>query len=255
MKNFTFLGKKVFYFFLRWLYTFWMPDVRVLSIDDSIEFVLKYNKSIIRWGDGETELFDGYDIVYQRFDKNLRAEMLSFVTEYSDDSPYVIGVPTKYLAMKGLSSVLDKKCRRHWLRTRKDFKKFFNHNVYYMNAFIFGKGLEKKYERLWKEKDYCIFLHNEEQYAKSFEGKYQLKTFYIEVASRDAYSHINTYETSILQRIENEKLDLRRLIVLVSAGPAAKALAFRLSKKGVMTIDAGHCWDYPLNPELSHFDS
>ena len=35
-------------------------------------------------------------------------------------------------------------------------------------------------------------------------------------------------------------------MLTISAGPAGKVLVYRLSKRGYWCIDAGHCWDDPL---------
>ncbi|MCU6708772.1 GT-D fold domain-containing glycosyltransferase [Paenibacillus sp. J5C_2022] len=220
-----------------------------MDIEETIEHVLEKRKSIIRWGDGETDLFEGYNIVYQEFSENLRKEMLEFIVDYEEESAYIIGLPVKFLKMSGWESIKNKRARL-WMRTRELFKRYFNHNSIYIDAFIFGIGLEDKYKKLWNLKENCIFVHNNIKHAENFEKKYGIKTYFVEVKPSNSYSLIDKYEKQIMNTLKKFNLNNDNTAILISAGPAAKVLVYRLSKVGIVSFDTGHCWDNPLNPEL-----
>ena len=69
---------------------------------------------------------------------------------------------------------------------------------------------------------------------------------FIEVPSENSYDKIDSIYDKIIQKLNSSKMEYT---ILISAGPMAKVLVYRLAKVGIVSYDTGHCFDEPLNLE------
>ena len=173
--------------------------------------------------------------------------MQQIVKEYmtNKEGDYLLAVP--YIPFhSGIKWYIknDKKFLMCFGMLRFYFRIFANTSKTYGDAMLFKKGNKKIYEKLWKNSDYIIFVHNDEKYADQFYKKYKINTDFIKVPNQNSYDKIDEIEKKITQKVK--KSESKRIKVLISSGPMAKVLSYRLSKKGIITYDCGHCWDEPL---------
>lgn len=245
MKRFKIWIKTLYYHIASWKCC---KNVTLLSIDETINEVNYNNKSLIRYGDGELIIMNGGDIHYQCADKVLEAKLNNIIKEYLDnpkDSPYLLCMPIPFISCSGMK--LSK--RRVWVSSWAKFRYYFKKNldlkkIYYGDAFLFSKKYETSYPKIWSKSDSVIFLHNNKKFADDFTSKYGIKTTFIQVPSKDAFSKVDNLLDDILLTIGKDGHENK--IVLISAGPCAKVLVYELSKRGIKAIDTGHCWDDPL---------
>lgn len=234
------------------LMSFWGSKAEILSPEETVDIVLKQNKSIIRLGDGEFNILNGKDILYQKYSISLEKAIRNILKEYfikSKDCKYIVCVPKFFMSCNGIKLIKKRVYISSWSYSRKVFQREFPQDIVYGDAFLFAKQNKKTYEKLWKkaDKNKCIFIHNNEKYARDFEKNYEIPTSFIKINEKNAYEEIERIEKETIQKIEetNEK----DVIVIISAGPAGKVLVYDLTNKGILAIDAGHCWDDPLIDE------
>ena len=220
----------------------------LLTAEQTAQKALKEGKSLIRLGDGELNALEGIDVHYQTASTALQAEMKALIEEYlkkGEACGYLLCMPNEYLACNGLKLAKKRLWLASWARFRYYFKKHFDIPVIYGDAFLFAKEYEPIYRALWLEKDGIIFVHNSEQYAKVFNEKYGKEVHFIPVAAQNCYEEIETIVAAIERQIDAVE-NKQNAVVLISAGPCAKAIVYRLKDRGVQLIDTGHCWDDPL---------
>lgn len=224
----------------------------ILSSEETVKCVLNQNKSIIRLGDGEFNILKGKDISYQKYSISLEKDIKKILKEYfknSKECKYLLCVPKFFMNSNGIKLIKKRVYVSSWSYSRKIFQKEFPQDIVYGDAFLFAKQNKKNYEEIWKmaNKSKCIFIHNNEKYAKDFEKRYKIPTSFIKIEAKNAYEEIEKIRKEIIQKIEGINKD--DIMVIISAGPAGKVLVYDLANEGILAIDAGHCWDDPLIDE------
>jgi len=217
-----------------------------LSSKETIDYVYDKNKSIIRLGDGEFNIILGGKVHYQDYNPELQKEMLQIIKQYTMDSPYLLCVPYKYFSNSNL--VLNKRVLIScWSTSKQTFKKYIKKDVFYGDAFVFSKNNSRNtYQRIWEKYSAIILVHNNKKYLKELFDLKKQRCFFVEVPSKNSYDFINKIEQEIKKTYEINNLSRKNTVVLLSAGPTAKVLVYRLSLKGYKMIDCGHVWDDPL---------
>lgn len=229
---------------------FGCPDC-ILSSEDTVEQLIA-RKSLIRYGDGEFGLYHQKDIHYQKWSPELQRIFEVIKNEYEvnyKNCPYLLAVPKKFMTVSGFKLMKKRVYVSSWSESRYDFKKNFRHDIPYADAFLFEKDNKDIYSEIWKSKrcpEQVIFVHNSEKYAKLFADTFEKKVTFIACPSRDAFEVVDELEQKIQEVIRKNDWHAGDFMITVSAGPAGKVLVYRLSKCGFWCIDAGHCWDDPL---------
>ena len=221
-------------------------ESKILDPEQTIAYLLKTGKSMIRMGDGEFNLMNGKNVHYQKHSPALQKEMESLLKNYSADSPYLLCVPYRYFT--GSNRMLNSRTLIScWSTPKRMFQKLENPGLIYGDAFLFAKNNRAlDCGRLWRDADNVIVLHNDPRYLQqAFDPKTQ-NGFFVQVPARDTFEVLDEIEEKITGVFEKNNLEKEKTVVLLSAGPAAKVLVKRLSAKGYRMIDCGHIWDDPL---------
>mgnify|MGYP001044270225 CR=1 FL=1 len=244
--------QRVIYMGICKLFLLLTPDksnIKVLSQKETPEYVKKHNKSLIRLGDGEFRIMlKKRGIEYQRYSPELREDMLRFMNDYkfADDCGFVLAVPNEpFIKEASWFKTVDDMITQCFAPYRFYFRKCMNNKKIYGDAFVFQQDNETYYSKLWENSDYVIFLHHDERYARLFERKYKKKTVFIKVPSENSYEEIEKIEQNVINAVNNI-VSGASYSILISCGPAAKVLVYKLLKKGIVSYDTGHCWDEPL---------
>ena len=232
---------------IMWLLTLnGMKNSTILDAEKTVEYCLKYRKSLIRYGDGEFFLMNGNDIHYQKSSAELANDLKDIIEKYKGmESSYLLCMPKKYFECSGFKIIKDRVLIRSWVKPRFEFiKKYDAAAKIYGDAFTFAYGNDYIYSKLfnYQETTKIVFVHNNQKYAKLFEEEYHKKVFFIKVPNSDAFDLVGELVKEIKDVFYKSDADQ----VLISAGPAAKIIVRELSKEGIWAIDTGHCWDAPL---------
>lgn len=220
---------------------------------NSIDFLISSNKSLIRFGDGEVFHYLDSDIkafrkgqAQQKKHTNLTNELKEIILDYSPSSGYALAVNATLLQMSDLDNLKTGLYSLHY-QQRYFFKKFLinKSGVTFLDSMLFRpeSNLPNSIiEKLWLNKN-VILIHNNSYVFKLFQKKYPSFTmFFIKVPKIDAYRRIEQTMKKIHSVVE--KNDKEKLIVLVSAGVAAKAIVYRLSKENIVSYDTGHYFEW-----------
>lgn len=234
--------------------TFFGVKSNVLDAEDTVQKILE-GKSLIRFGDGEFGIYRGKNIHYQQYSNDLKEkfEEIKETFESEDDTcPYLLAVPKKFIQCAGISLCKKRVLVSSWAEARFYFKKNFDLTKTYGDAFLFERKNVSVYEKIWNaenDRKKIIFIHNSEVYAEQFQKKYNRKVWFVQCPSRNAFEKIEELRNAINSLIELHNLGKDEVQIVVSAGPAGKVLVYEFSEKGYQSIDAGHCWDEPLESE------
>lgn len=217
----------------------------ILDANETKEIILRKNKSVIRFGDGEFNILKGKGIHYQDYTEELRKSLENIINEYlsyQKEGNYLLCMPGEFLRCNGFKLAKKRVYISSWAYSRYIFKKEYDKNVIYGESFLFAEENHSVYSQIWLNAENVIFVHNDNKYAKFFEEQYKIKTQFIEVPSRNAFIE----KDKILAEIISQTNKLKNSLVIISAGPTAKVLVYELAKRGIWAIDTGHCWDKPL---------
>lgn len=236
----------MYYHLMSWVC---VDKAQLFNANQTVEKALNEKKSLLRLGDGEFIIMSGGSIHYQKADEELQKKLANVVNAYIDNPEqcnYSVCMPKQFLECSGLSLSRKRVWVSSWAKTRYMFKKNYDKELTYGDAFLFANGNSEIYSKLWENEQKVVFLHNNKVYAEQFKEKYNVETTFIQVPDRDAFSHYEMLYNKITDTVQ----DKENTIVLISAGPAAKILVPLLSEKNIWAIDTGHCWDFPLENEV-----
>lgn len=212
-----------------------------------IEELVASNKSVIRWGDGETRLLMGGDINFQRARWKLSIELLKVLLFSRVESNYVLGLPIEYISRT--DNELKTSARsRSWIATKYVLSFLVDKNLDLFDAFVFREETNipnELIEKMWLGKTHIIFVHGNYKYFNDFKNKYvNSKIYFVQVPSCNAFDHVDETLNKIIFLQRSECISKDNLRILVSAGPSAKTLIRMLSSIGMIAYDMGHYFDY-----------
>lgn len=230
----------------RYLITVLSPKVRlpikVLSNDETVDFILRNQSSASRFGEGEVQLMRGGNLDFQVFDPQLADRMKEILTVPSSEK-FVVCIPDVFHSLRRYRFPVRLWWEQHLQKYRKFYQEIFISD-WYGSAFISRPYMDwKKKEiggyfnhlkEIWNEKDVLII---EGQYSRSGVGN-------------DLFSNANSVQR-ILCPSRNAFSDYEKILkyaqkhgsnklILIMLGPAAKVLAYDLYKSGFWAIDLGH---------------
>lgn len=239
---------KILYYFLKSINS--VKKSNFYNSEETVDYILKNNKSIIRMGDGEFAIMSGKSIAYQQHSLELQKSLQDIVYDFvknPDDCPYLLAMPGMFLTCSGYSLLKNIDYIKAWPKARYEFKKKYDFPVMYGDAFLFAKGNENIYSKIWKSDNIesVIFVHNKIDYANKFQYIYEKEVTYINVPDKNSFEMRDEILSNILDAVSEVKKE--NTIILISAGPCSKYLVKHLSEKGILSIDTGHCWDNPLS--------
>lgn len=214
---------------------------KILSKHETVEYILKGNKSVARLGDGEFKIIKGGVAVFQKKNQELAKRLLKILN--SDDEKIAIGIPwTCCHSPLTVASIDDK-------RSRKFLSSFFGENVewimkslkkdkvYIDTRFTAPDDSVEYYEdimQLWKNRNITIICGD-----RVFKN---IKNNIFDCANSVEYQYApteNAFEKydEILERAKTISKD--RLVIII-LGPTATVLAYDLALLGYQALDLGH---------------
>lgn len=236
---------------LSFLRSFWGVRGEIDTPEETVNELLK-KRSLIRFGDGEFGIYRGKNIHYQPWSQELQTAFERIKDDYEADSeqcPFLLAVPRRFMSVSGFQLMKKRVYVSSWAESRLDFKKNFRHDIPYGDAFLFEKDNKQVYSRIWCWEgcpENVIFIHNNETYADHFANTYKKNVAFVPCPAKDAFSVVDELMETVLKTIEANGWSKESVMLTISAGPAGKVLVYRLSKLGYWCVDAGHCWDDPL---------
>ncbi len=217
--------------------------IKVASIDETLDELIKTEKSLVRFGDGEIVMIYGRPIILQKESPDL-SERLKKIIHYDNDD-LLVGIPEIFNDLSQYSRRSRRFWKIHLLSFRKVYEKYCNLEKRYYNAFLSrmyynyqdkkdcGRWLEK-FKNVWKGKD-IVFVEG----TGTHNGVGNDLFSDASSIERILCPSCNAFQVYDLIIEECMKLQKNKLILL-SLGSTAKVLATDLFDAGYRVIDIGN---------------
>ncbi|HFI0633041.1 TPA: SP_1767 family glycosyltransferase [Streptococcus suis] len=215
----------------------------VIGISETIDYLLKHQSSLARFGDGEMDIIAGNSIPYQDYHPQLAEEL-----------KYILSLDSQPNFMVCLSDVFDhlerynQAARDFWtahLNYYKDYYQDLCQADWYGSTFISRPYMDlvdkepsshyfKQLKKIWQDKNLLIV---EGEFSRSGVGNdlfQEARSIQrIICPSRNAYEHLETIQQAIREHGKDK-------LILVMLGPTAKVLSYHMAQEGYQIIDIGH---------------
>ena len=220
------------------------PDtIQVKGIDETLDYIIEHNPSLVRFGDGEINMLAGDSIPYQDYDEELVSIMRDIIGQESREE-IVVCLPDAFTDRFKFTSWAIPFWKDH-MDHYMDFYRELCSDSWYGSTFVSrpyidfedksqAKAQFEKLKSIWKNRDLLIVEGATSRSGVGndlFNAANSIKR--IICPSHSAFSRVHEIEQEI------EKYATGRLI-LCMLGPTAKVLAYRLSQKGYQVLDIGH---------------
>lgn len=219
------------------------PAIIVKDIDQTLDYIIENQSSIIRFGDGEMDLMLGKSIPYQVYDDNLASQLKEIISLQSDEK-LVIGLPNVFADRSNFTPAAEAFWKGHLEHHLKDYVELARAD-WYGTTFVSRPYIDyvdksqsfsqfEKLKQIWKNEDILIVEGVTSRSGVGnglFDGANSIKR--IICPSHNAYSRIEEIQEAVLQYAENR-------LILCMLGPTAKILSYNLFKKGYRVLDIGH---------------
>lgn len=219
-------------------------QISVLSIDQSLDYLLEKGASVVRFGDGEMDLIAGRSIVYQDFDPELSARLREMMSMESNER-LMICLPDvftglerysidaqNFWSLNHLPHFLEKYkniCRAPWYGST-----FISRPYIDLEDKTPSAGYFAKLKQLWQDK-YLLIVEGLTSRSgvgnDLFDGAKSIKR--IICPSRNAYSKLEAIKQAVREHADNR-------LILTMLGPTAKVLVYDLVQEGYRALDIGH---------------
>lgn len=218
---------------------------KFLNEKETYEYLLLEKKSLIRWGDGDSLIVTNESNSAEKSNSELRSELLKLIVDYkSNESSFLFCIPISPLNDNIVRLFLAGELHV-WYRTRYVFNKFLKNypDFVFGDAHMFkGKansdhsGLihllnNKVIILIHPSKDFFIGLSN----ILATQSK---ELFFIKIPQYGAFSEIDSIIYNVDEIVKINGIDVKSLVILITAGSTAKILVKRLSQKYV-SYDVG----------------
>ena len=215
----------------------------VLSINDTLDHIIKKELSVVRFGDGEITLLDDQDLSFQQQDL-LLSKRLELIFR-SNNEKLLLCIPGIWGDLDVFEKYAKKFIVHHLYRQAHIWNSLLSKKVTYGDAYITRHYLAfrdkasagatfKKFFSIWNNKDVVLI--------EGFQSRVGV--------GNDIFSNTNSVKRilcpaenafSKYDQILNEAKKISKdKLILVALGPTAKVLAYDLFILGYRVIDIGH---------------
>lgn len=217
--------------------------IQVKGIDETLDYIIEHNSSLVRFGDGEVNLMWGLPIPYQNHDLEL-ANQLKHIVGLESDEKLVICLPDAFDDRFVFTWWATPFWKEH-MNVYMDFYKELCKGSWYGSTFISrpyidyedkskAKGQFEKLKSIWENRDILIVEGITSRSGVGNDLFDKVKSVKrIICPSHNAYSVVDNIQEEIMKHAEGR-------LILCMLGPTAKVLAYHLSRKGYQVLDIGH---------------
>lgn len=242
--NFNYLKKEIIYLVYNIRFLLKKLDIKVLSIESTLDLIIENNFSVIRIGDGEIAVLNGEDISFQKYNIDMTNRLKYVITNSTDN--LLICIPDIF----GNLDQYTPKSKFFWNSHRNAYLGFYKRTfskITYGNSFISRPYL------IFSNKNNEIMVNRFERIKKIWDMKDILIIEGLTTRSgvgNDLFSNTKSVKrilcppTNAFEKydeiLEAAKKYGKNKLVLTMLGPTAKILTYDLSIMGIQTIDIGH---------------
>ena len=217
--------------------------IRVYDIDETIDELLRTEKSMVRFGDGEIVMIKGVDLMLQKASPEIGAGLADILAYTHDD--LIVTIPDIFTTLSDHRRESRQFWKDHLLFCRKTYEKYCNPDRVYYSTFVsrcyyFGQDRSRcdrwfaKIRKIWENKNIVIVEGTRTHNGVGndlFDGTASIER--IICPPKDAYAAIPEILDECM-RCGGDRL------FLLSVGVAAKFLAASLFDAGRRVLDIGN---------------
>ena len=220
-----------------------LDPIQVKGIDETLDYIIEHNSSLVRFGDGEINMLAGHSIPYQDYDEELVSTMRDIIGQESREA-LVVCLPDSFTDRFRFTSWAIPFWKDH-MDHYMDFYRELCSDSWYGSTFVSrpyidfedksqAKSQFEKLKSIWKNRDLLIVEGATSRSGVGNDLFHEANSIKrIICPSHSAFSRVNEIE----QEIEKYAAGC---LILCMLGPTAKVLAYRLSQKGYQVLDIGH---------------
>ena len=217
--------------------------IQVKGIDETLDYIIENQSSLVRFGDGEINMLAGHSIPYQDYDEELVSIMRDIIGQESREE-LVVCLPDAFTDRFRFTSWAIPFWKDH-MDHYMDFYRELCSNSWYGSTFVSrpyidfedksqAKAQFEKLKSIWKNRDLLIVEGATSRSGVGndlFDEANSIKR--IICPSHSAFSRVHEIEQEIEKHVAGR-------LILCMLGPTAKVLAYYLSQKGHQILDIGH---------------
>lgn len=244
-----FLKKRMYYSFVADSQLKHYKDFKYLDYNQTIDYVIHRNASIVRFGDELFDMLQGIGLYYgtwrQRYDNQLAGKLKEIISSQNPKllvcfNPEFILHDKAWFREQGIPEQY-----HFWTNAKMHLKNYYHKDNMYGSALCFTPRYNKQipYEKLKKffeSKNIIIVTSQIERFKNIKLGR---TTFFIEAPGSDAWQSYEKIKGEVLSLMKDEKLPKEGTLTLVSMGSAAKVLVYDLTLAGYTAWDTGQFFD------------
>lgn len=237
--------KKILYEIVYQLYKkrIFQNNLHVRTLDETIDILIDSDYSIVRYGDAEIRMMEGYSVEFQEYDDVLSCRLREIIRH--EQKKLLVGIPDIFENLEEYTERSADFWKEHLFFSRKTYEKYCDINKKYCNAFLsrlyyIYKNKEncqewfEKIKLIWKGKKILLV---EGEVAHNGVGNDLFDNVYsisrIICPSRNAFASYEKIFDACLKYPKD-------VLVLVAVGTTAKVLACDLVNCGYRVIDIGN---------------
>jgi len=219
--------------------------LNIVSSEDTLDEIIKNNRSISRFGDGEFELIFGNGIGFQSANKELAKKLKKILKNNNNEFLIGINIPYNNTYLNKYINIT-KKFFIDWLeRIKLKILPLIDLNKKYYSSYISRFYFEiedkskvsnyiKKLKKIWEKRDILVIEGENSRLGVGndlFNNSNSLKRIIC-----PAINAFNVYNKIISEAKKFNK----SILILLALGPTSTSLAYDLYKLGYQAIDIGH---------------
>ncbi len=213
-----------------------------MSIEETIESIVKSHVCLVRFGDGEIKFINHKDLLFQKYDRTLAAYLEKILL--TDEAGLLVCVPDVFSKLDRYVDRTKVLWCNHIVSYHKTYRRFcYNRN--FGNAFVsrpyiihknkmMAKDWFNSLKGIWHNRDVVIIEGDLTRMGVGndlFSNAHSIER--IICPSANAFDKFDDILCEAF-KVAKEKM------ILVSLGPTAKAVVYELYKQGYQAIDIGH---------------
>lgn len=222
-------------------------NFKFLPAQETLVELIKGEKSLARFGDGEFEQITGGGIYppdsdwSQRWSKELARDLIMVLASTQKKLLVAVDPPSTFLASPNSSHAIRFECNM-WVDMRRLMWKYLSDSVSYGHSHLFIKGNcpDLNWQQLrdfFHTKDIIVATGNVLTLSHLKLGR---KTYFVECGTKNAYEKIAQIKQAIRRTMQNERLEKSTTLILASLGPTAGILAYQMVAEDICVWDTGH---------------
>ncbi len=228
------------------IYVLFHKAPQIMTCEETVEYILKNNCSVARFGDGEIKLYKGQNISFQRASERIQTAYAKILSEETEN--LLVCIPAVF--SKDQRAIYSKGHKDYWKKHLSYFRKYWYKDLnfsrvygdafisrHYMNLEDKETGIEEYFtlvKKLWENKD-IIIVEGEKSRLGMGNDLFDNAKSVGRILAPSAQC-FEKYD----ELLEETKKHSKDILFILAIGPSATIMAYDLCKAGYTAIDMGN---------------